>query len=321
MSVEAKLSMTLDEIIQKTTAPSRGRKRESVGAGPVRSSKNNSRSLRNSAQPYETKRRSDSGEQISLKILVSTAVAGILIGKGGTTIQTLSELTSAKITVAGSADLYPGISQRVVQISGTQTEVKSGLKFVIECIALEVRLSDVSGNVFTWNPRKEINRGIERTDIECLITVPAAAAGGVIGRGGATLRSLSEDSGAVAIMSGKEEAAETQERVITVSGTTASCRGFANRLVGVLAADPSTAEFAFTGGKYGARPPVSRTQRGAAGGGAPANKQGGTEIRLRQPFPTGIVDECVFHGAFSSVDAYRGHSGCCDIVSFCPCVC
>ena len=61
-------------------------------------------------------------------------------------------------------------------------------------------------------------------DVEGKIAIPAALSGVILGRGGATIKAIAEESSTSLVMDGKDQGSEaTQERVLSVVGTAAGC--------------------------------------------------------------------------------------------------
>lgn len=163
------------------------------------------------------------GKVISLKMLLSHTLAGSLIGRGGKAIQDLNDLTGAKVRVSGNTEYYPGTSERVVLIVGELPSVILAQNLIWEMVAIVT--SAVNPKEVEWNPREVVtflgrNEGME---VSGKITIPAAAGGLILGRGGANIQSIAEESGAHATMTSKEDAIFTQERVLTISGRVGSC--------------------------------------------------------------------------------------------------
>ena len=60
------------------------------------------------------------GPIIVIKILCPWHIAGALIGKGGATIISIIEASRAKIKFSQNSELYPGTTDRIVVIQGSQ---------------------------------------------------------------------------------------------------------------------------------------------------------------------------------------------------------
>jgi len=163
------------------------------------------------------------GKVITIKMLLSHSLTGSLIGRGGKAIQDLNDISDSKIRVSANTDYYPGTSDRVVVIVGELHAVKLAQNLIWEMIALIS--SAANPKEVEWNPREMLNilGHNNGTEVSGKITIPAAAGGLILGKGGANIQSISEESGAHVTMTSKEDAIFTHERVLTISGPLGSC--------------------------------------------------------------------------------------------------
>jgi hypothetical protein len=87
-----------------------------------------------SASPQDSRSTSPSGRDIlTLRALVSTRDAGVIIGKGGKNVADLREQTGVK---AGVSKVVTGIHERVLSISGTVDSVAK----VCSCVPMRFYL-------------------------------------------------------------------------------------------------------------------------------------------------------------------------------------
>ena len=70
------------------------------------------------------------------------------------------------------------------------------------------------------------------------------------GRGGSTIRSLSEDSGAKISMTSKDEAIFTQERILSIAGGKSACVKCLSMVISKLAEDSEVNQFTNKGTNY-----------------------------------------------------------------------
>lgn len=131
-----------------------------------------------------------------LKLLVKNFVAGKLIGKGGSNLNELQTKFSLSIKISPSKEFYPGTNDRIVCIFG---DIENIIRFGVYLI------EDFKGDMDT-----------EPTDIKLLISNDAA--GLVIGRGGAQIKSIKSESNVSRIAMDRKDENMTGERVLTVSG-------------------------------------------------------------------------------------------------------
>jgi len=142
----------------------------------------------------------DGVDEIALKVLVSNGDAGAVIGKGGSVISQIQQESQAKVKMSQSGDFFPGTGDRVILITGTSTAVYEALSLIVTKIS-----------------------STDTADAEALVIklpVPNSAGGGIIGKGGSTIRSISETSGAKVQLSQKDDMhPQLNERLCTISGS------------------------------------------------------------------------------------------------------
>ena len=140
--------------------------------------------------------------ELSLRALVSTKEAGIIIGKGGATIASLRQQTGVK---AGVSKVVPGVQDRVFSAAGDLDGVSSAYGEVARLL-LETPLSDSS------LPPPPVGAF---TSIRLLISHNLM--GTVIGRSGLKIKQIQDTSGARMVAS-KEMLPQSTERVVEVQG-------------------------------------------------------------------------------------------------------
>lgn len=142
------------------------------------------------------------GHELSLRALVSTKEAGIIIGKAGATIASIRQLTGVK---AGVSKVVPGVQDRVFSAAGDLEGVSSAYGEIARLL-LETPLSDSS------LPPPPVG---SFTSIRLLISHNLM--GTVIGRSGLKIKQIQDTSGARMVAS-KEMLPQSTERVVEVQG-------------------------------------------------------------------------------------------------------
>lgn len=140
--------------------------------------------------------------QLTLRSLVSTKEAGIIIGKAGATIASIRNATGVK---AGVSKVVPGVQDRVFSATGEVEGIASAYGEIARLL-LETPLSDSS------LPPPPVGAF---TSIRLLISHNLM--GTVIGRSGLKIKQIQDASGARMVAS-KEMLPQSTERVVEVQG-------------------------------------------------------------------------------------------------------
>ncbi|XP_072967636.1 protein BTR1-like [Typha angustifolia] len=145
----------------------------------------------------------DKEKQTHIRFLVTNTAAGCIIGKGGSTINEFQSLSGARIQLSRSHEFFPGTSDRIIMISGLFNEVIKAMELILE---------------------KLLNEAEESADAEngskIRLIIPNSSCGGIIGKGGSTIKSLIEDSHAgIKISPQDNNYAGLHDRLVTVTGS------------------------------------------------------------------------------------------------------
>ncbi|TIA87828.1 hypothetical protein E3P99_02954 [Wallemia hederae] len=146
-------------------------------------------------------------DSITLRALVSTKEAGIIIGKGGKNVADLRERTGVK---AGVSKVIPGVHERVLSISGSTEAVAKAFSIMAQTI-LDNPLNPASAPL--PSPPSAT------TAIRLLISHNLM--GTVIGRQGIKIKQIQDTSG-VRMVASKELLPQSTERIVEVQGTVES---------------------------------------------------------------------------------------------------
>lgn len=144
-----------------------------------------------------------------LKYLTPETLASAIIGKGGAVIAQIRTSCGVKIGLTDHGDLYPQTDCRILTAQGNSEE---DLNKVSKEIASKLaELAKTSG------PSEEA-AGSEG-DLKLKVLLPRAAAGGVIGKGGASIKQLRETSGANISISDAAGTFPAADQVVSISGS------------------------------------------------------------------------------------------------------
>ena len=146
-----------------------------------------------------------------LKILIPSAAAGAIIGKGGETIAEVQQKIGAKVKLSKANDFYPGTNERVCLISGSKDAVTDICAFVQEKVREKPDPHSKPAIDFDNKMTAEREKQIK-------VIVPNSTAGMIIGKGGCTIQQIKETSGSFIQLSQKPSDTTLPERVVTVIG-------------------------------------------------------------------------------------------------------
>ncbi|KAI9632048.1 putative cytoplasm protein [Dioszegia hungarica] len=141
--------------------------------------------------------------QLTLRALVSTKEAGIIIGKAGATIAGIRNSTGTK---AGVSKVVTGVQDRVLSISGDLEQVATAYSEIARLL-LETPLSDSS------LPPPPVGAF---TSVRLLVSHNLM--GSIIGRSGLKIKEIQDLSGARMVAS-KEMLPQSTERIVEVQGS------------------------------------------------------------------------------------------------------
>ncbi|XP_076946835.1 protein BTR1-like [Bidens hawaiensis] len=155
-----------------------------------------------SPSPSPSPSPSDYIDTTYLRFLASNAEAGSIIGKGGSTISDFQSRSKARIQLSRNYEHFPGTSDRIIMVSGTFDEVLDAIELILTKLANEFYAEDGE----EAEPRLRFR-----------LIVPNSSCGGLIGKGGSTIKSFIEDSQAYIKISPQDNS--LNDRLVTVIGT------------------------------------------------------------------------------------------------------
>uniref|UniRef100_M3Y254 NOVA alternative splicing regulator 2 n=1 Tax=Mustela putorius furo TaxID=9669 RepID=M3Y254_MUSPF len=210
-------------------------------------------------------KRSNTGEEgeYFLKVLIPSYAAGSIIGKGGQTIVQLQKETGATIKLSKSKDFYPGTTERVCLVQGTAEALNAVHSFIAEKVREIPQAMTKPEVVNILQPQTTMNPDRAKQTLSFLpphpivsqsnppptscshrkqakLIVPNSTAGLIIGKGGATVKAVMEQSGAWVQLSQKPEGINLQERVVTVSGEPEQVHKAVSAIVQKVQEDPQS---------------------------------------------------------------------------------
>uniref|UniRef100_F1KY54 RNA-binding protein Nova-2 n=1 Tax=Ascaris suum TaxID=6253 RepID=F1KY54_ASCSU len=217
----------------------------------------------------------DNEESVQVKILIPSAAVGAIIGKGGETMRSLKNESGCRLQMSKNQEVYHGTNERICLVKGKIASVMKVVEVVMEKIKEKV---DPNTPCDVYD-----HKGVDRTK-EMKLLVPNTSAGMVIGKSGARIKEIRDQTGAniqVYPKAGSQEAKVSLERVITIAADDSDVLMNAiQRVLEKVAADPQHAsaiehkELEAFGGLHGHSGAQAQSVQpfdftGRQGGGAP----------------------------------------------------
>ncbi|XP_041632432.1 RNA-binding protein Pasilla isoform X1 [Drosophila kikkawai] len=167
-----------------------------------------------------------------MKILVPAVASGAIIGKGGETIASLQKDTGARVKMSKSHDFYPGTTERVCLITGSTEAIMVVLEFIMDKIREK---PDLTTKIIDAESKQTQER-----DKQVKILVPNSTAGMIIGKGGAFIKQIKEESGSYVQISQKPKDVSLQERCITIIGDKENNKNACKMILSKIVEDPQS---------------------------------------------------------------------------------
>ncbi|XP_047307137.1 protein BTR1-like isoform X1 [Impatiens glandulifera] len=156
------------------------------------------------SSPVSSPTRENVEKNLHLRFLVSNAEAGSVIGKGGSAISDLQTESGARIQLSRNNEFFPGTSDRIIMVSGTSNEILTAVESILTKLLKEFYVEEEEADPHT----------------KLRLIVPNGSCGGIIGKGGATIKSFIEDSHANIKISPQDiNFPGLNDRLVTLSGT------------------------------------------------------------------------------------------------------
>jgi len=153
----------------------------------------------------------DGNSELTLRALVSTKEAGVIIGKSGKNVAELRELTGVK---AGVSKVVPGVHDRVLSVTGALDGVAKAYAIIAQTL-----LDNPVSNPLEPSGQRAQPGGV--TSLRLLISHNLM--GTIIGKGGLKIKFIQDVSGARMVAS-KEMLPQSTERVVEIQGMVDSLR-------------------------------------------------------------------------------------------------
>lgn len=153
---------------------------------------------------YKRSNMSRDENDVFFKLLVPSSVAGSVIGRGGERIAQIQKDANVRIKMSKATEYYPNTNERVCLIIGSVRAVLKAHDLIVEKIQEKPETS-----------KQHESELYERVN-QIKLLVPNSTAGLIIGKGGAFIKQIKDDSGAFVQISSK--LTDLPERIVTIEG-------------------------------------------------------------------------------------------------------
>ncbi|KAH7883665.1 hypothetical protein F5I97DRAFT_1938360 [Phlebopus sp. FC_14] len=213
----------------------------------------------------------NSGHDIlTLRALVTTKEAGVIIGRAGKNVADLREQTGVK---AGVSKVTPGVHERVLTVSGSLEAVARAYNLIISQL------------VSSTPPPVSLSSSTPHTSIRLLVSHNLM--GTIIGRSGLKIKAIQDLSGARMVAS-KEMLPQSTERIVEVQGSPESIGRAIEEIGKCLLEDweRGTGTVPFHPGLGEERSGSRRSANGYSAGGMSSRRSNGDMVRRGSPPPS-----------------------------------
>ena len=136
------------------------------------------------------------GDLMEEAINVPNGIVGYLIGRGGETISSMQARSGCKIQIQKEHDLQPGQTHRVITLQATTQDSIDECRGMIESMVQD-RIRAAGGpGAATGSKDMKVNDAVAAGHALVKVDVPDADVGLIIGKGGTTIKSIQETTGA-----------------------------------------------------------------------------------------------------------------------------
>jgi far upstream element-binding protein len=159
----------------------------------------------------------DGEDLIEETVNVPNGVVGFLIGRGGETISSMQARSGCKVQIQKEHELVPGQTHRVITLQATSQEAIDQCREMIESMVQD-RIRAAGGSASSNGPKDvKVQEALAAGHALVQVDVPDADVGLIIGKAGATIKAIQEQTGAQVQIppSGSSEKPDTRTVSIT----------------------------------------------------------------------------------------------------------
>ena len=185
------------------------------------------------------------GGMIEEQMGIPNGVVGYIIGKGGESITSMQRRTSCRVQIQKEHEMPPGSTTRIITlVAATQESIAQCRQIIEHMVSERERLNaqQQSSSIFPYqaqsnhpsgpyNAQKALQNAMAAGMQLVPVQVPDADVGLIIGKGGVTIRSIQERSGANIQIPTVGDSDNPMVRTISVTHATLEGANFAKQMV------------------------------------------------------------------------------------------
>ncbi|GAX22922.1 far upstream element-binding protein [Fistulifera solaris] len=156
----------------------------------------------------------DGGDWIDEDVLVPNGVVGFIIGRGGENIASMQARTGAKVQIQKEHELQPGQTQRTITLSAPTQQA------IDECREIIMKMVREKASAFGVSLSKDerlLKEALDAGHALVTVQVPDADVGLIIGKGGATIKAIQEQTGANIQVPPSADVNDATKRTISIT--------------------------------------------------------------------------------------------------------
>ncbi|KAL7752686.1 RNA binding protein, heterogenous nuclear RNP-K like protein [Sorochytrium milnesiophthora] len=162
--------------------------------------------------------RANTNDPMTIRALLNSKGAGIVIGKAGKTVEELREKTGVK---AGVSKVVEGVNDRVLTVSGTVDEIANAFGLIVQLLI---------------DTPPSLQPPVDPSVTVVRLLVPNTLMGSIIGRAGAKIKQIQDDHH-VKLVAQKEPLPASTERVVEITGDAQGIEGAVREIADALLDD------------------------------------------------------------------------------------
>lgn len=174
---------------------------------------------------------SEEDEALQVKLCIPIRLCGAIIGKGGGTVRAFMDDCKADIRIQGQESLLPGVSERLVTVRGTTSQIMRAFGLILSKLSEDPKYDEYAEQPVSPGSRFRNGGGPQATHMNqiaplananttMVLDVSNLDAGAVLGRRGRNIAEITQVSGARVKVSDRDDInQDLGTRKVTITGT------------------------------------------------------------------------------------------------------